>query len=257
MSRPAWNPPPNWPTPPEGWTPPPGWQPDPAWGPAPDGWSFTGGDDAPAQETPADDPVLGSRAARRWRKAGPGLRAHLEPGERIQAFLLSTTLRPLTDFIAVTSSRVIAGAVADLSHTPPRVRTVDLADVADVEVEPAAVSRLPKLSVRRTDGSVEFLGQLQDADDETVFRDAVGIAARPAARPAEPRPVTRPADVPTVAPLLAAPSAPPAPAPTAVRAPSVPSRVERPDQEARIRRLLDESVIDADQATYIRSVLFG
>lgn len=257
MSPTIWRPPPNWPTPPDGWSPPPGWQPAPDWGPAPPGWEFWNDDtghDAPGGPCP-DDPrqlVLGHRAARKWRQTEPGLRACLDPGEEVRGFYLANSLRPITDYIAVTSTRVIAGAASDLTRTPPRFRAVPLAEAAGIESEPAPVTRTPKLTLRRRDGRAEFVGQLLDGKDEPAFRAAFDLG-RTQGRS-------------TPAAVSAPPVGPTAASRAAVSDTSSPSLLDRPsasarrdgageDHEARIGRLLQESVIDERQASYVRSVL--
>ena len=98
MSPSTWRSPPNWPAPPPGWSPPPGWRPDPAWGPAPDGWSFWSRSDPEPDGPPADDePVLGHRAARTWRRSETVLSGCLEPDEVVRGFFVANSLRPLTD----------------------------------------------------------------------------------------------------------------------------------------------------------------
>ncbi|WP_224401742.1 hypothetical protein [Pseudonocardia sp. ICBG1034] len=256
MPTSEWRPPPNWPVPPQGWTPPPGWQPDPAWGPAPPGWSFWS---VSATEQDVDDPgdedndlVLGHRAARKWRRTQAGLRACLQPGEAMRGFFLANTLRPMTDYIAVTSERVLAGHVADLAHAPPGLRSARLHDIVALNTEPATISRLPKLSVRCGDGSEVFLGQLMAGEDELLLRRAAGIpdapstvASPPAPSPSSPR---KPSVVTTRAPEPSAAER--------VPVPEVRADGRKEEMEARIRRLVDEAVIDDAQAHHVRSVLF-
>lgn len=267
MSRTGWRPPPNWPSPPEGWTPPPGWRPDPAWGPAPPGWSFRSGpDDVPHGEdqqdadtpddgAPAGGPVLGQRASRRWRRNEAGLRGCLEPGEDVRAFFLANAVRPPTDFVVVTSTRVFAGHTSGLARTPPQLRSARLADVVEFLAEPASLTRLPKISARQRDGSLVFLGQLQATEDEDLLRS---VAALPDTRPSTPAP--RPTAAPTSLPAPpVAPVAPVAPA-SAPRGdlsltPPAQDPGERAETDGRISRLLDDAVIDEAQARYLRSVL--
>lgn len=253
----SWRPPPNWPTPPDGWVPPPDWQPDPAWGPAPPGWSFwLKSEDAASLADSGPDEVepglvLGHRAARKWRRAEPALRACLDPGEEVRGFFLANTLRPLTDYIAVTSDRLLAGAVSDLTRIPARLRSAYIAAVAAIDSEPAAVSRLPKLTARRHDGSQELLGQLMERGDEPLLRSVVDL---PTHRPglsgsAAVAPLTSPPETPTSA---AAPQAT-----DGVRPPATRVEGTRTEKEAQIQRLIEASVIDDNEARYIRSVLFS
>ncbi|WP_308816520.1 hypothetical protein [Pseudonocardia alni] len=206
--------------------------------------------DGPGDED--DDLVLGHRAARKWRRTQAGLRACLRPGEAMRGFFLANTLRPMTDYIAVTSDRVLAGHVADLARTPPELRSARLHDIVALDTEPATISRLPKLSVRCGDGSEVFLGQLMAREDEPLLRRAAGIPDAPSA---------------VACPSVPSPSSPRKPSVVTTRASGTPAAEKAPvpevradgrqeEMEARIRRLVDEAVIDEAQAHYVRSVLF-
>ncbi|WP_226350322.1 MULTISPECIES: hypothetical protein [unclassified Pseudonocardia] len=203
---------------------------------------------------PADDePLLGHRAARKWRQSETALRQCLEPGEQVRGFFQANTLRPLTDYIAVTTTRILGGLVSDLSRTPPQLRDARLADIVALESESAALTRLPRLSARMRNGEQVFLGQLLVGDDEQLLRAAATLPERPHPTPPPPQATAQPdpqkAD-------SAADVRVDTPAPTNVT-PTV-TELENDDSttlEQRLGRLLDEAVIDDQQARYIRSVL--
>jgi hypothetical protein len=64
---------------------------------------------------------------------------YLDAGEPVRAFFVANSLQPMADFVAITSSRVLAGSSAHLDRPP--IVSINGADIADVEVSSAKLSR--------------------------------------------------------------------------------------------------------------------
>jgi hypothetical protein len=191
----TWQAPPNWPSPPAGWTPPAGWEPDSAWGPAPVEWQFWPSlkaepppleiDPEPPSSPPAtasaDAILFGRKSSRRAAKVLPRLADYLDAGESVRAFFVANSLQPMADFVAITNSRVLAGSSAQLDRPP--IVSINGADIADVEVSSAKLSRTPKISLTTPSGSIVSVTRLLHIEDSNAFRHAADqLAADPGPR---------------------------------------------------------------------------
>jgi hypothetical protein len=233
-----------------------GWQPDPSWGLPPPGWTFWRTDDVVSEEPLAGATVLGHRADRQYGKVLAQLGSHLEPGEVLTALFVANTLKTLVNGIAVTNRRVLGWNGTDLARKPPRI-ALPGSEIESFDFERSTVNRLPRLMVTIRGAEPVLVGQLLSKEDENLLGEAIRQLVRRSA-PAAPVPTVAepPAPIPVVPPRQR-PEPLRTPNPTSSPVPPVVPAASSGERHAQLARLLDEGVIDEEQAVYLRSVLFG